>query len=121
MPPKNLFKIGRRRGSEDQLTEMLAFLWERRPELIERWMARVDALEAPAGDWRVATQVVEPGVGRFDMTLVLEGQAFVVVESKLGAELGPGAARTLRRPRGAPTGAHPRRGVAHRAGRTSFA
>ena len=66
---------------------MLAYLWERHPDLVERWLRILPGLVAPAGEWSIATQVVEPGIGRFDMTLEQPGEAFLVIESKLEAEL----------------------------------
>lgn len=87
MSPRNLFLLGRRAGSEDQLTEMLAYLWERQPDLVGRWLESLPGLDAPVGPWIVATQVAEAGVGRFDLTLEAPGEAFIVVESKLEAEL----------------------------------
>ena len=37
---KNIFLIGRRghEGDEDQLTEMLAFLWQQEPEVLSNWL-----------------------------------------------------------------------------------
>lgn len=42
MGERNIFRIGRSRlGREDQLTEMLAYLWERHPELVQGWIDQV--------------------------------------------------------------------------------
>lgn len=87
MVKRNLFIIGRRRGAEDQLTEMLAYLWERNAHLIPRWLKTLRALDAPVDGWKVETQVTVPGAGRLDLTLEVPGVAFIILESKLGAEL----------------------------------
>lgn len=88
MAQRNLFIIGRSRlGSEDQLTEMLAYLLEEYPELAREWTARVLGEDCPQGDWSVDTQVVEGSVGRFDLVLEMPGAAYVIVESKLGSPL----------------------------------
>src|SRR5262245_47839949 len=87
MGERNLFLIGRRKGSEDQLTEMLAYLWEQEADLVPRWLASLGAFVVPAGTWRVATQVSVGEYGRFDMVLEVPDGAIIVVESKLGAAL----------------------------------
>jgi hypothetical protein len=85
---KNLFVIARSRlGPEDQLTEMLAYLWQERPDLVDAWLESV-GISSAGREWHVATQVTDPKAGRFDVLLEQIGDATVVVESKLGAGLG---------------------------------
>ncbi len=79
---KNIFRIARSRaGPEDQLTELLAFLWQEEPELLVRWLATL-GIDAGA-ELTVATQrgVVD---GRLDIE-VAGAASVVIVESKLGS------------------------------------
>jgi len=85
----NLFSIGRRRGYEDQLTEMLAWLASHVPPVATALvqLAVGGSEEEDLADVEVDTQVWIAG-GRLD--LVLKGRRFlVVVESKLGSDYGP--------------------------------
>ena len=55
---KNLFLVGRRRnaGDENQLTEMLAYLFQERRQLVPAWLRSL-GLEADDQDpWEVETQ-----------------------------------------------------------------
>lgn len=82
---KNIFLIGRTnsRGHENQLTEMLAYLFQQHPELIGVWLKKV-GLVVPEGDWAVHTQRgIESGF--LDLVLEIPGRATVIVESKLGS------------------------------------
>ena len=49
---KNIFLIARRgrEGLEDQLTELLAFLWQEEPELLGRWLATL-GIDAGGEPW----------------------------------------------------------------------
>lgn len=81
---KNLFRIGRkgRRGDENQLTEMLAYLLQEEPQCI----AEI-ASELGIGDeqgWRLDTQRAIPK-GFLDLTMYVPGRAIVIIESKLGS------------------------------------
>ncbi len=52
---KNIFLIGRRghEGDEDQLTEMLAFLWQEDREALDRWLDSLGlATDAAPRRWR---------------------------------------------------------------------
>ncbi|MGD9695480.1 MAG: PD-(D/E)XK nuclease family protein [Thermoleophilia bacterium] len=64
---------------------MLAYLWETHPELIPRWLESL-GLSTETG-WSVSTQVSERNIGRFDLVIEAEGEAYVIVESKLAADL----------------------------------
>lgn len=85
---KNIFLIGRRRmaGDEDQLTEMLAFLWQEAPELLGRWL---DAIGLPVDIGRAAveTQFTIPNGKRPDIAIFSPGSS-TLVESKLGSGFG---------------------------------
>jgi hypothetical protein len=85
---KNIFLIGRRRnrGNEDQLTEMLAFLWQEAPDTLERWLDAIGvSMDVTRAD--VVTQFVIPSGKRPD--IVIFGDASrTVVESKLGSGFG---------------------------------
>jgi len=83
--PKNIFLIGRQghRGDEDQLTEMLAWLFERHEELVPGWIASL-GLGSSMDGWQVETQRAIPG-GFLDLVVYRPGEALVIVESKLGA------------------------------------
>jgi len=82
---KNIFLIGRRRmiGDEDQLTEMLAFLWQEEPETLERWL---EAIGLPSNlAWaEISTQFTIPSGKRPDIAISTPGSC-ILVESKLGA------------------------------------
>jgi hypothetical protein len=88
MGEKNLFLIARSRlGPEDQLTEMLAYLWQERPELIDPWLNSLSLVVESGPSWEVATQLVDKESGRFDVVLERPGSAVIIIESKLGAGL----------------------------------
>lgn len=82
---KNIFLIGRRRmvGDEDQLTEMLAFLWQEAPETLERWLYAI-GLATDLGRVMVETQFTIPSGKRPDIAIFSPG-ACSLVESKLGS------------------------------------
>ena len=59
---KNIFGIGRRgrEGDEDQLTEMLAFLWQEQPRALNAWLDSVGlALDSEVP--HVQTQLIRLG------------------------------------------------------------
>jgi hypothetical protein len=84
---KNLFLIGRRPNDEDQLTEMLAALWQFEPELPSLWLASLGLDVHEVGSWDVETQFTIPSGTRPDVALWSEQRVFVLVESKLDAGL----------------------------------
>lgn len=85
---KNVFSIGRRRGHEDQLTEMLVWLVEAVPEVGEELIRLCFGgdLGAEMKDVRVTTQhkVVRGRLDAFLATPAFE----LIVESKLSAKYG---------------------------------
>ncbi len=85
---KSIFLIGRRghEGDEDQLTEMLAFLWQEEPETLFRWL---DSLghKAELSGVEIETQFVLPSGKRPDI-LIRAGESLILVESKLSAGFG---------------------------------
>jgi hypothetical protein len=83
---KNIFLIGRQghRGDENQLTEMLAFLWQEQPDLVGEWLETIGV--SGRGDWTVETQLVTPSGKRPDVVLTGD-DSVVLVESKLGSTL----------------------------------
>lgn len=85
---KNIFLIGRRghEGDEDQLTEMLAFLWQEDREALRRWLGAL-GLAADATDVEVETQFAIPSGKRPDILIRADG-ALTLVESKLRAGFG---------------------------------
>jgi hypothetical protein len=84
---KNLFLIGRRSNDEDQLTEMLAGLWQFEPELPSLWLASLGLDVHEVDSWDFETQYTIPSGARPDIALWSEQQVFVLVESKLDAGL----------------------------------
>lgn len=85
---KNIFLIGRRghESDEDQLTEMLAFLWQEDRQALDRWL---DSLGLPT-DVDVAeieTQFTIPSGKRPDIIIRVDDSA-ILVESKLSAGFG---------------------------------
>lgn len=85
---KNIFLIGRRRmaGDEDQLTEMLAFLWQEVPETLDGWLSAL-ALPTDVGAAEVETQFTIPSGKRPDIAIFENGSS-TLVESKLGSGFG---------------------------------
>ena len=85
---KNIFLIGGRghEGDEDQLTEMLAFLWQERPETLASWLDSL-GLSADVEHAEVETQFVIPSGKRPDIAISAPG-ARTLVESKLGSGFG---------------------------------
>jgi len=85
---KNIFLVGRQghRGDENQLTEMLAFLWQEHPDVLVTWLGRL-GLDLPEQEWEVETQFVLPSRKRPDLVLTSQG-LIVIVESKLDSGLG---------------------------------
>ena len=85
--PRNLFSIGRERGAEDQLTEMLVWLAEAVPAVRGAIVSlALGHSDADPGEIEVATQhgIVD---GRLDAYLTGPGFA-LVVESKLRSDYG---------------------------------
>lgn len=88
-PTKNIFKIGRAAqiGPENQLTEMLAYLWEQRPSLLTAWLHNLSPRLARHSPLRIETQY---RYGRRpDMLISKTGEIAILVEFKLGSEEGP--------------------------------
>ena len=85
---KNIFLIGRRghEGDEDQLTEMLVFLWQEDREALARWLDSL-GLGTDLADAEVETQFVIPSGKRPDI-LIRSNGALTLVESKLSAGFG---------------------------------
>lgn len=85
---KNIFLIGRRGNErdEDQLTEMLAFLWQEVPEKLVAWLASLGLL-GESGAVEVETQFVLPSGKRPDIAIMAPGRC-ILVESKLGSGFG---------------------------------
>lgn len=86
---KNIFLIGRRghEGDEDQLTEMLAFLWqEDRPTLVS-WLGSLGLPVDVGGDLQVETQFTIPTGKRPDIVIRSE-ESVTLVESKLRSGFG---------------------------------
>jgi hypothetical protein len=83
---KNLFAIGRtgHKGDENQLTEMLAYLFQEEEGLAESWLASLDLPVSGIDGWQVETQRSVTG-GFLDLVIFSPGQAIVIVESKLGS------------------------------------
>jgi hypothetical protein len=83
---KNLFVIGRkdREGDENQLTEMLAYLFQEEPGLATGWLADLGLFLDEASTWQVETQRAVPG-DFLDLVLYDRSKALVIVESKLGS------------------------------------
>ena len=84
---RNLFSIGRRRGAEDQLTEMLVWLAESVPDVGSALLTLAfGEVPSDADSMEITTQRAIVG-GRLDALLTTRSTA-LVVESKLGAEYG---------------------------------
>lgn len=83
---KNIFLIGRQghKGDENQLTDMLAYLFQEERDLIPQWLGALDLEIHGIDGWEVETQRSVPG-GFLDLVLFSRGQALVIVESKLGS------------------------------------
>lgn len=87
---RNIFTLGRRKGNEDQLTEMLAWLAEAVPEVAREVVAigRGDHGDIDMAEVQVSTQCAIPG-GQLD-GLFETPDASIVLESKLGSSYGSG-------------------------------
>lgn len=85
---KNIFLIGRRghEGDEDQLTEMLAFLWQERPDALDSWLRSI-GLASVVVTGTVTTQFTLPSGKRPDIRVVT-AEGTTLVESKLGSGFG---------------------------------
>jgi hypothetical protein len=84
---RNLFSIGRRRGAEDQLTEMLVWLAESVPDVGNALLTLAFGEGSPElEDIEITTQRAIVG-GRLDALLTTRSTT-LVVESKLSAEYG---------------------------------
>jgi hypothetical protein len=83
----NLFRIGRRSGDEDQLTEMLAWLATAVPDVRGALFELAFNEHADGGEIVVTTQHAIAGVGRLDALLEGGGRR-LIVESKLGTDYG---------------------------------
>lgn len=85
---KNIFLIGRRghEGDEDQLTEMLAFLWQEDRQALDRWL---DSLGLPsnASISEIETQFTIPSGKRPDI-IIRSNDSVALVESKLRSGFG---------------------------------
>jgi hypothetical protein len=83
---KNIFVIGRKghEGDENQLTEMLAYLFQEEPSLIPEWLQSLKIPVQGNEDWQIETQRAVPG-GFLDLVLFAPGKALVIIESKLGS------------------------------------
>jgi hypothetical protein len=83
---KNLFLIGRKghEGDENQLTEMLAYLFQEERGLIPAWLSSLGLPLEGVDGWDLETQRFVPG-GFVDLVLFVQGEALVIVESKLGS------------------------------------
>jgi hypothetical protein len=81
---KNIFLIGRRghENDEDQLTEMLAFLWQELPGARDAWLSSLGLVHEEPVD--VETQFSLPSGRRPDLA-IRSSEALTLVESKLGA------------------------------------
>jgi hypothetical protein len=90
MAEKNLFLIARRgrEGDENQLTELLAYLWQEQPDLVGVWLGMLDLRFGLPAPWSVDTQGTIPSGRRPDMWVEKPGEALVLVESKLGSSEG---------------------------------
>jgi hypothetical protein len=84
---KNLFLIGSRPNDEDQLTEMLAALWQFEPEFPSLWLASLGLDVNDVGGWDFETQFTIPSGARPDIALWSEQRIFVLIKSKLDAGL----------------------------------
>jgi hypothetical protein len=84
MRRKNLFSIGRREGNENQLTEMLAYLLQEEDGLVGELLLALGLPARPGCHWEVETQRAIPS-GFLDLVLDAPGEAFVIIESKLGS------------------------------------
>jgi hypothetical protein len=85
---KNIFLIGRRghEGDEDQLTEMLAFLWQEDSQALDRWLDSI-GLPTDLGTAEIETQFTIPSGKRPDI-LVRSDRSLTLVESKLASGFG---------------------------------
>jgi hypothetical protein len=85
---KNVFLIGRQghEGDEDQLTELLAFLWQERPETLYTWLDSL-GLSVDGERAEVETQFVIPSGKRPDIA-ISSSEGRTLIESKLGAGFG---------------------------------
>jgi hypothetical protein len=85
---KNIFLIGRHghEHDEDQLTEMLAFLWQEEPSALSRWLQSL-GLAQDVGGADIETQFTIPGGKRPDIIIRSNG-AVTLVESKLRSGFG---------------------------------
>jgi hypothetical protein len=85
---KNIFLIGRRghEDDEDQLTEMLAFLWQEDRQALDRWLEML-GLPVDVGLSEIETQFVVPSGKRPDI-LIRSENSVTLVESKLRAGFG---------------------------------
>src|SRR4051794_14982847 len=83
----NVFRIGRRRGDEDQLTEMLVWLASAVPAMRSALVEFALGTVVDPADVAVSTQYSIAGVGRLDA--LVDGPGFrLIVESKLGSDYG---------------------------------
>jgi hypothetical protein len=85
---KNIFLIGRRghEGDEDQLTEMLAFLWQEELQALDLWLDLL-GLQTDIGTAEVETQFAISSGKRPDI-LIRSDYCVTLVESKLGSGFG---------------------------------
>jgi hypothetical protein len=85
---KNIFLIGRRghEGDEDQLTEMLAFLWQQDRDALARWLSSL-GLDIDGADIDIETQFTISSGKRPDI-IIRSPDAVTLVESKLRSGFG---------------------------------
>ena len=85
---KNIFLIGRQghKGDEDQLTEMLSFLWQEAPEALHGWLAHL-GLPHETEPLDVDTQFTIPSGKRPDIC-IRSAEGCTLIESKLGSGFG---------------------------------
>jgi hypothetical protein len=83
----NIFSIGRRKRSEDQLTEMLAWLVDVVPQVGTALVAMAFDHDVSDGELRVTTQ---PGITTGRLDALLSGPSFaLIIESKIDSDFDP--------------------------------
>ena len=72
---KNIFLLARRghERDEDQLTELLAFLWQQEAETLPRWLSSLDDTLSSSTPWEIQTQFVIPSSSRRPDILLTNG------------------------------------------------
>lgn len=96
---KNIFLLARRghEHDEDQLTELLAFLWQQEAGILPQWLSSLDDRLSSSTPWQVQTQFVIPSSGRRpDILLTNGGEAAILVEVKVDSGEGVDQLRDYR-------------------------